>query len=177
MEQRYSEDDDFAFARALEPLVSNPRYIRVRDRPLIMIYRPRVLPDAAATVRRWRQQFQLLHLPNPYIVMAQAFGEEDPRPFGMDAAAGFPPHRWWDLVTADNGAVRAFASGYRGQRLSYEEMAQSAAEFDPTNYTLFPGVCPNWDNEARKPNRGVSFVGSTPRRYGMWLDNACRKAL
>ena len=105
MEQRYSEDDDFAFARALEPLVRDPRYIRVRDRPLIMIYRPRVLPDAAATVRRWRQQFKLLHLPNPYIVMAQAFGEEDPRPFGMDAAAGFPPHRWWDLVTADDGAV------------------------------------------------------------------------
>ena len=65
------------------------------------------------------------------------------------------------------GLYRAFASGYRGRRLSYEEMAQSAAVFDPTNYTFFPGVCPSWDNEARKPNRGVSFVGSTPRRYGL----------
>ena len=65
------------------------------------------MPDAAATVRRWRQQFKSLGLPDPYVVMAQAFGEEDPRPFGMDAAAGFPPHRWWGFAAADNGAVRA----------------------------------------------------------------------
>jgi lipopolysaccharide biosynthesis protein len=177
MEQRHSEDDDFAFANALEPIVRDPRYIRIGDRPLIMVYRPRIMPDAAATVRRWREQFKLLRLPDPYIVMAQAFYEEDPRPFGMDAAAGFPPHRWWHLAAADKGAIQLFTNGYRGRRLSYDELAQSAAEFDPTEYTQFPGVCPSWDNEARKPNRGISFVGATPRRYGAWLDNACRKAL
>ena len=175
IEQKYLEDDDFAFASALEPIVRDPRYIRVGGRPLIMLYRPRVLPDAAATVSRWRQQFKSLNLPNPYVVMAQAFDEEDPRPFGMDAAAGFPPHRWWDLEADD--AYQAFANGYHGRRLSFEEMVQSATVFNPTEYTFFPGVCPSWDNEARKPNRGVSFVGATPRRYGVWLDNACRKVV
>ena len=135
------------------------------------------MPNAADTVDRWRQHFKSLNLPEPYVVMAQAHGEEDPRPFGMDAAAGFPPHKWWGLAPVDNGAVRPLAHGYSGQRLSYEEMARSAAEFDPTGYTFFPGVCPSWDNEARKPNRGVTFVGATPRSYGIWLDNACRKAL
>ena len=62
IEQKYLEDDDFAFASALEPIVRDPRYIRVGGRPLIMLYRPRVLPDAAATVSRWRQQFKSLNL-------------------------------------------------------------------------------------------------------------------
>ena len=175
IEQRHTEDDDFAFASALEPIIRDPRYIRIGDRPLIMLYRPRIMPDAAATVRRWREQFKSLGLPNPYVVMAQAFGEKDPRPFDIDAAAGFPPHLWWDLAVANDGAV--LTNGYRGRRVSYNELVHSAAEFDPTEYTLFPGVCPSWDNEARKPNRGLSFVGSTPRSYAIWLDNACRKVL
>jgi lipopolysaccharide biosynthesis protein len=177
MEQRYSEADDIAFARALESIVRDPRYITIGGRPLIMLYRPRVLPDAAATVRRWREQFKSMGLPDPYIVVAQAFGEKDPRPFGMDAAAGFPPHLWWDLPSADNGAVQSLTTGYQGRRISYDELAQSAAEFDSKEYTQFPGVCPSWDNEARKPGRGMSFVGTTPHRYGAWLDNACRRTL
>jgi len=176
IEQRYSEGDDIAFASALEPIVRDPRYIHVGDRPLIMIYRPDILPDAAATARRWRQQFKVLGLADPYIVMAQTFGTADPRPFGMDAAAGFPPHRWWKQFPAGR-ALNPFASGFRGQMFSYEEMAQSNAEIDAKDYTHFPGVCPSWDNEARRPNRGVCYIGATPRAYGVWLDKACRKVL
>ena len=177
IEQRYSESDDFAFATALASIVRDPRYIRIQGRPLIMLYRPRVLPDASATFSRWRQQFKSLGVPDPYIVMAQAFREEDPRPFNMDAAVGFPPHRVWSLSPADNGAANPFANGFHGQLYDYAEMAKSYAELDPREYTFFPGVCPSWDNEARKPNRGVTFVGATPQKYGAWLDIECRKVL
>ena len=46
-----------------------------------------------------------------------------------------------------------------------------------TDVKLFPGVCPSWDNEARKPNKGFCFVGSTPEKYGRWLEAACNYAL
>ncbi len=36
--------------------------------------------------------FRAVGLGDPYIVMAQVYGDADPRPYGMDAAAGFPPH-------------------------------------------------------------------------------------
>ncbi len=29
-----------------------------------------------------------------------------------------------------------------------------------------PGVCPAWDNEARRPGRGICFKGSTPALTG-----------
>ena len=37
--------------------------------------------------------------------------------------------------------------------------------------------CPNWDNEPRRPNRGISFVASTPGKYGELLAWACRTVL
>src|SRR5262249_52095185 len=107
----------------------------------------------------------------------QAFNEKDPRSFGMDAAVAFPPHLVWDLSPANNGAVHPFANGFYGQLFDYAEMAQLYAELDPREFTFFPAVCPIWDNEGRKPNRGVSFIGTTPQKYGAWLDIECRKVL
>jgi lipopolysaccharide biosynthesis protein len=175
--QQHSKEDDLAFATALELIVRDPRYIRIGERPLIVLYRPGVLPDARETIGRWRDQFKSLGLADPYVVMAQAHGTEDPRPFGMDAAVEFPPHKWWDLPDI-NRLAPAYTAGYRGKVLSYDMMAQSSStQQSPTEYTLFPGVCPSWDNEARKPNRGICFLGSTPEKYAYWLDSACHKAL
>jgi lipopolysaccharide biosynthesis protein len=76
--QSNSPQDDLAFAASLERLIRDRRYIRIGGRPLIMLYRPKILPDARATVRRWRAHFQSVGLGNPYIVMAQAYDDEDP---------------------------------------------------------------------------------------------------
>ena len=56
-----------------------------------MLYRPGILPDAKSTVARWRSHFSAVGIGDPFIVMAQAFGEGDPKKYGMDAAVGFPP--------------------------------------------------------------------------------------
>jgi hypothetical protein len=51
-------------------------------------------------------------------------------------------------------------------------MASAEIAARTTEYRMFPGVCPSWDNEARKPKRGQSFIGSTPQKYGDWLASA-----
>ena len=84
--QKHSPQDDVTFARALERMIRDPRYIRIDGRPLLVVYRPGLLPDPLATARRWRHHFARAGLGNPYLVMAQSFGDEDPRPFGFDAA-------------------------------------------------------------------------------------------
>ncbi len=175
--QENSDEDDIAFMRALEPFIRDPRYIRVQGRPLIMVYRPSLLPDAIATVKRWRNFCSEAGLGDPYLVMAQASGDEDPRPYGFDAAAEFPPHKvGWVVPNLINGA-RRFTKSYRGRILSYDRMAQNAMAVGDEDFTLLRGVCPSWDNEARKPDKGVVFINSTPRKYGEWLDWACRKVM
>lgn len=177
MAQRYSAEYDIAFAAALEPAMRDHRYIRINGRPLLMIYRPGLLPDATATVTRWRQYFISRGVGDPFMVMPQAFGNDDPRVFGMDAAAGFPPHKFgWDLppITA---SLPLLDRRFRGSVVSYESMARAAMAARSEDYRLFPGVCPSWDNEARRPARGLTFSGSSPRLYGTWLEHAGRMAL
>ncbi len=177
IEQLHSPEDDIAFATALEPAFSDPRYIRIGGRPLLMLYRPGVLPDAAATVARWREHFVRRGFGDPYLVMPQAFGDNDPRTYGIDAAAGFPPHRYgWDLPSITQ-TLALFDPRFRGRVMSYAALADAAMTQVAEEFTVFPGVCPGWDNEARRPGRGVGFIGSSPRLYGAWLEHGCRRAL
>jgi len=173
--QNHTPEDDLAFARSLEPLFDDPRYIRISGRPLLMLYRPSLLPDAAATVLRWREHFDRKG-ENPFIVMPQVFDDNDPRRYGMDAAAGFPPHR----ARSNLGRVfpdGLFDAGYRSDVISYDELARESAAYRPAEFRLFPGVCPDWDNEARSPGRGQALLGSTPAKYGAWLEMASRWAI
>lgn len=173
--QSHSPEDDLAFAASVEPLFRDPRYIRVDGRPLLMVYRPKILPDAAATVRRWRAHFQSVGLGNPYVVMGQTFGDYDPRPHDMDAAAGFPPHNC--NVPFIHDTLELLDPAYRGVVVFYADLAAAALANRPTEFRLFPGVCPNWDNEARKPGRGFCCFGATPTAYHDWLAAACENAL
>lgn len=175
--QQHSPEDDVAFARSLEPVLRDIRYIRIDGRPLLMVYRPGLLPDPLATARRWRQHFTKAGLGNPFLVMAQCFGDEDPRLFGFDAAVEFPPHKLSQDAPRLNANVEIFDPAFKGIIHDYEFIAKRAAEQQTPPFRLFPGVCPSWDNEARKPGRGVAFGFSTPAKYGAWLDQACRRAL
>ena len=174
--QTYSPEDDTAFARSLIPIVRDPRYIRVGGRPLVMMYRPGLLPNPVATMRRWRAEFARAGLPNPYLVMVQAFADRDPRMFAMDAATEFPPHKVGDRSHI-NGRLQPLDPDFTGHVLDYNEVAQHAMSLPPPPFKLFRGVCPSWDNEARKPGRGYTLASSTPAGYGAWLDAACRVAI
>jgi hypothetical protein len=167
--QRHSAEDDVAFARALEPVFDDPRYIRVGGRPLLMVYRPSLFPDAAATVERWREHFARRG-ENPYIVLAQSFQDLDPRRYGMDAAAGFPPHRVRDFVQP-LPIRRRFDPRLGMLAFSYDDAARNSIAYRPSEFRLFPGICPDWDNDARRNGQGVAFLGSTPAKYGAWLEH------
>ncbi len=174
--QEYSPEDDIAFARGLIPIVTDPRYIRVDGRPLVMIYRPALLPDPAASVRRWREEFVRAGLEDPYVVMAQGFGDLDPRPHGIDAAVEFPPHKIAKTPPINN-KLELLDPQFRGHVVDYEAIADYALSLPTAPYKLFRGVIPSWDNEARKPGMGFTIANSTPSKYGAWLAAACRLAV
>ena len=175
MPQTHSAEDDVAFARSLFPIVRDPRYIHVTGRPLVMIYRPGLLPEPVATIRRWRSEFARAGFPDPYILMAQAFDAADPRLYGVDAAVEIPPHKVAQLPPI-NAGLHLLDPGFAGHVVDYREVAKHAAGQPPPPFKLFRGVSPGWDNEARRPGRGFTLAYSTPAAYGDWLASACRAA-
>jgi lipopolysaccharide biosynthesis protein len=185
--QRHSPEDDLALAVSLERSLADPRYIRIDGRPLLMIYRPSILPDARATADRWREHFERSGYGNPYLVISQADFAVNPSAFGMDAAAGFPPHVHGYSASRHilrHVLARLENRRYKGFVKSYDKMISNAlasldnfSSYQSSLYTLFPGVCPNWDNHARREFGAQAFVGSTPQKYGAWLQASCEFVL
>ncbi|TCH99677.1 glycosyltransferase [Roseococcus sp. SYP-B2431] len=176
MGQQHSPEDDVAFIRSLFPAFRDPRYIRVDGRPLLVMYRPQLLPNPVATARRWRVEMARAGLGEPLLVMARSFRQEDPRLVGFDAAVEFPPHNVGFGVSREI-PVAPHQPGYEGTVLDYDDMVERSLAQATPPYLLFRGVCPRWDNEARKPGRGTAYSGATPARYQEWLTQACVKTI
>ncbi|MDH2356820.1 glycoside hydrolase family 99-like domain-containing protein [Bradyrhizobium sp. SSUT112] len=177
IKQNHAPGEDVQYAEYITPFVRDERYIRINGRPLIMLYRPGLLPDAKATVERWRSYFEKQGLGNPYIIMPQAFGDNDPRVYGMDAVAGFPPHHVAIGMRDIRRYLRYLDPRFAGRVGAYDQLVEQAIANTADGYTLMPGVCPQWDNDARRPNLSRSFTGSSPLKYAHWLEAASRQTM
>lgn len=169
--QNYSDDNDLSFIRDLLPYVRDPRYIRVDGRPLIIVYRPSLLPDCRHTLELWRDYCREQGLGEIFLAMVQ-FDVDDPRTYGFDAALEFPPHKVARGLEPINATMEIVNPDYAGTIIDYREMVASALHWPKPDYPLFRGVSPCWDNEARKPGKGYTFAHASPPEYARWLDAA-----
>jgi glycosyltransferase involved in cell wall biosynthesis len=169
--QVHGPGNDLAFIRDLEPYLRDRRYIRVDGRPLLIVYRPSILPDPAATLKRWREHCRAAGIGELFIAMAQ-FDTEDPREHGFDAAIEFPPHKLARDCDAINHSLDIVNPDYQGHVVHYQSIVDSAKAWPDKGFPLIRTVFPGWDNEARRPGKGYTFAYATPDRYQDWLEFA-----
>ena len=173
--QDYRTEDEAALAAELLRHFRDPRYIRLAGRPVLMVYRAGLIPDAPAAVARWRALFRA-EGEDPVFVMSQSFDDRDPRGFGMDAAVEFPPHKLTMGQTLLNGTLRMFDHAATAQVFSYPAVAD-AVDVTPTPYPLIRTALPSWDNDARRQGAGMVLHGSTPAAYQAWLERLVAAAV
>jgi len=90
--QNHSPEDDLAFIKYISKYLKDPRYIRINDKPLLLVYRPSLLPAAEETALRWRAWCSANGIGEIYIAYTQSFEAVDPERYGFDAAIEFPPN-------------------------------------------------------------------------------------
>lgn len=179
MAQRHSEDDHRAVFADLLRHFQDPRYIRADGRPVIVIYRIAIIPDAPMMIAIWRHLAAEAGLPGLYIVAARTFGLTPAEAGDVDAICDFPPHGV-EIPTVENAYLR-LNPAYHGRIWRYEEVA--AAEMErlalpaPPGPARLPGVMPGWDNSARRPGRGDVHHGATPRLFHDWMLRAAETTL
>ncbi len=90
--QTYSSEDDLNHIRWLIEAFKDPRYIRVHDRPLFLIYRPRHLPLPVRTTEIFRTECLKAGLSDPFLVGIDAHcPNADCRGLGFDTTLKFEP--------------------------------------------------------------------------------------
>ncbi len=172
--QSYSAEDDIAFIRYLKKYFDDPRYLRLQGKPVLTVYRPGNIPDAGATVSRWRVEAERMGLPGIYLIATNSFGFSEYRKIGFDALSEFPPHgiSW----LRDNSVVLLHPDCERGVFSSYSGAVKAIRASTAPQGRVFPGVMPGWDNTPRQLFRGRAFHGSTPTLFYEWLMHSIARA-
>lgn len=169
--QEHSPKDDIDFISYISKYLKDSRYIRVDGKPLLLMYRPALLPNASETANRWRAWCRNNGIGEIYLVCTQSFEAVDPEFFGFDAATEFPPNLGtFSLIT---NTVKPINQHFQGKVLDWRAFVNNSRSYVSPPYKLFRGVCPSWDNEARRTGQGTVFFNSSPALYQEWLRNAC----
>lgn len=171
--QTHSIENDIAFIKELELLFKDPRYIRINGRPVLIVYRVGLFPDAKKTAERWRKYCKQQGIGEIYLIAAQGFGFSDPRPYGFDAAVEFPPHTMHNCANITSN-IKIFNPDFSGNIFDYEDFVKSKIYLKTAPFKLFNTVSPGWDNTARRMNNASIFYGSNPEIYKEWLSNVAK---
>lgn len=172
LRQDYHLEDDEAFMADLARYFRDRRYFRIKGRPLFIIYRPGLIPEARTRIASWRRILRETHGVEPWFFMTQGFGKDDPREFGLDGAMEFPPHKLAKGLPSIIDSLDVTDLRFAGHVLSYDDLVAQAAKTEAAPFPLMRGVMPSWDNDARRQGSGTVYHGSTPKAYEDWLSQA-----
>jgi len=169
--QRYRPEDDIAIIEDLIRYLRQPNYIRIHGKPLLVIYRPGLLPDLARTVATWRRICREQGIGEIYLAAMEVFdlarAYKDPRAMGLDASIEFPPSGMSEM-TAPPG--RQLNPNYTGIVSDYRRIVEAYLNEPVPAYTRFRGVMPSWDNTARRQDNSYFFHHASPGAFQAWLE-------
>jgi GT2 family glycosyltransferase len=171
--QNHGMEDDIAFIQSLFPALRDSRYIRIDGKPLILVYKVALLPDAAQTALAWRAQSRAAGIGEIYLACVHNSANPDlnvdPRMIGFDAAVEFPPSGKGVIKPAPRPLLNM---KFRGLCYDYVATIKNFMQAKCPPYIFFRGVMPSWDNTARRQDSGHIFLGSSPDAYAHWLESA-----
>ena len=156
-------------------LITDPRYIRIDDKPVIAVYRITQIPDHVEVVAHWRRVAEEAGLPGLHLVTVDVGTsmqgvEGSLAEHGLDAYLEFAPHNmFWQSLPRDH---RGLDERFQGNLLSYPAMAEKAEERLNTTPPAhrYPGVMVNFDNTARRQWQPDMWYGSNPFTFRRWLN-------
>lgn len=172
LEQSYSRESNLALIREFIPMMKDSRYIRHNGKPVLIVYRIKVIPNWLETAKMWRDECRKAGLGEIHLC-AVRFGLEPlegaPQDFGLDAYVLFPPH---ETVRKD---VRSEAldlhPDFKGELFCYDAVVNGDLERFGKGYPwpVHRGAMMGWDNTARRLTDARIFKGATPLRFRAWL--------
>jgi hypothetical protein len=175
--QTYPGEKDFKdhFYSVL-PAFMDSRYVKVKNKPVFLIYRPFNLPDVSQFVKHWNDLAQKENFDGIYFL--GHFGNEDPTKYGcsgtMDSTIVDP--LWKYKLPFYKRVINKMRSP--GNKLptliDYRSFVADKLRMQYKSYEV-PMVIPNWDNTPRSGNKGVVFMNENVHDYNLWLTDAVEK--
>jgi hypothetical protein len=132
------------------------------------------LPDAKASVERWRRVWREAGIGEVHLVAALTHGNWEFEALDFDAGVEFPPH---NVRERDRKPELKLYEPIEGWVHRYNEVAERLLSHDYRSRRVYRGIHPSWDNSARVSGDGLITLDATPENYERWLHRATQKTL
>lgn len=168
MEQIHTEDSDARFIYDLLPVFLDPRYIKIDEKPLLIIYQPKIMPNVSQTTQLWRRVCREEGIGEIHLAFMSGFSIKESKKHDFDSFILFPPMNLslkpLSPITSNNN--------FKGSVFDYREALVQSLQAKNPDYLMFRGVMPSWDNTARRLENSSVFINSSPALYNQWLKAA-----
>ena len=192
--QRSEWEDHFNY---LLPFFKDERYITENNKPLVVIYRPNIIPCLNDMLDCWNE----LALKNGFNGLTFAYqqiwdgkGKDESR---FTYNIEFQPtyglretfkgkhellrkckNRISDAIERITGKnIRLIGNGkITGKKVDYDEVWKSILNEKPESSKSVPGAFVGWDNTPRHGSKGRVFINDSPDKFKLYLSKQIRRA-
>lgn len=197
IQQRHSLEDDRNHIVFLEKFFRDPRYLKIEDRPVFIVYRTDLIPHAREMISCWRRHmehagFQGIHLiavRNNFVKQTSA----DLLAMGFDGVCEFQPlvqdmprpASYWRIRNRVARTLNRVFEAIAGEEASavsiseirdYRRMVDRAVSRYGSGYQgpIFPTIFPSWDNSPRRRDGARIIQNLDAGLFGRWAQAAMR---
>lgn len=164
--------------RNILDIAQDPRYIRIDNKPVIVVYRRDIIDDIESVICSWREIAKTEYNEELYLIICETFDNHgNPEMISFDASLQYPPHptsgMWYKV---GNKRVNKINPNFEGHVHKYDAIVENKLYDVTTNYTLYKMAMLDWDNTARRDNKGTVYHGCNPDLYNAWLTDIVKDA-
>jgi len=169
MKHEHSDNDDLACIADICRYVRDERYIKVKGKPLIILYNATSHPDISRAINIWRKYCRENGIGEIHLACAQTYLVSNPLTFGFDDVVEFPPHFMntrAKLMPLDK--ILQLENKNEFHNFDTEEYIANKLHHTDEPERIYKTVFPGWDNTARRGSKGTVYH-VTPKLYKKWL--------
>ena len=173
LEQKLADTDDEKFMADVLPYMKDKRYIKINDRPVLIIYRCRPFSQQrfCLMINNFRRIAKQNGFPDLFVMITNSDDDEDVTNWNANSLVEYQPHMMHKFLP------KLLPKGYINPNFV-------GTIFDTTNYIaqkkylqphlagdrVVRAALTQWDNTARRTLSGSwTYLGLTPQTYKTWL--------
>lgn len=174
IEQQHSIQDHHKVADDFIRHFNDSRYIKIDNKPVLMIYRPGIIDHCDVLFDVIREKAVANDFDDVHIIGSTAGGFTNEQQLSINGIAEFPPH-----FIFENGDELKELSHLQKPGLSVydykttvEQNINNYCTKKPTPHAYYPGVFPSWDCTPRRKD-GVVFANCSNQDFMKWFAASC----
>lgn len=179
IEQKYPGKEDFInhFYEIL-PAFKDLRYIKIEGKPVFVIYKPLLMPDAQDYINIWNDLANLNGIIGGFFFIGHTVNikEKDSiLKLGFDAVniVRIGEHRFNnDVIKRIPLKLFSFKFFKTPLILKYSFISKFFIQEIDKDENIFPSLIPNWDHTTRSGKNGVVFHKTSPKLFEKHVDEA-----